>query len=152
MIILDLDNCIADDGWRIQYIGDGPKKYDAYHQLSAFDELCNRGLFHNIGTVIFTGRPDTYAPLTIKWLERKRVQHRFLFMRPEGNFMNNVDLKKLFLQQLFQIDLGGGAISIDDIVWAYDDHPGVIKMYQEQGIKATQVCIHSFRLYGGNNQ
>lgn len=47
--ILDLDNCISDDGWRIPRIDwglpPGNARYAEYHKLCGFDKCVNRELF-----------------------------------------------------------------------------------------------------------
>jgi hypothetical protein len=150
-IILDLDNCISDDGWRIPYIYPtltGFKKYHDYHSLSAFDEIKNTFIIgDNFGSeiIIFTGRPQIYHMITIEWLNRKDIVPFLLFMRPEGNNDNNVKLKYDYLQQLTD-DMRG------NIVCAYDDNYEVINMYKHHNIPARLIQIHPFEDYGGMNR
>ena len=70
VIILDLDNCIADDSWRIPKINwaaeDPLNRYHDYHSLSGFDTAHNHDLYINTrcDIVIFTARPIMYRALT----------------------------------------------------------------------------------------
>lgn len=144
MIVLDLDNTIANDSWRIQFIDwDAPTKfeqYHAYHQLSAFDEVGNDSLFWNRRDVaIFTARPIHYHALTKEWLKRKGIACQRLFMRPEGNELHSRDLKEAML-----VALMNEGVKIDA---AYDDRSDVVEMFQQYGIAARCVRIHDVCAY-----
>jgi hypothetical protein len=150
LIILDLDNCIADDQWRIRRIDwsetDPTARYHVYHGLAAFDRIANTDICrplvpHDI--VVFTARPSFYKAPTAEWLRRNGVNFNALFMRPNNNHICSRDLKLMFLNSLvkeFGVDPGS-------IACAYDDRDEVVDMYRRFGIKAEVRKIHDTCAY-----
>lgn len=149
-VIFDLDNCIADDAWRIPKINwqksNPMERYHDYHSLSAFDRLGNQYVLqkHRLDVVvIFTARPVHYSALTQEWLRRVGVDYEYLVMRNNNDHCPSVELKRKMLSWLPEIY----DIPLDKIVAAYDDRPDVIAMYKEQGIPASQLEIHNVCAY-----
>lgn len=151
VIIIDLDNCLADDEWRIPFIEwnkvSGAERYHQYHMLAAFDKAANKEVllpkFHN--TVIFTARPTFYAAPTTEWLRRNHVQYKHLFMRNNRDTRKSFQIKETMLNALLQDPVNG--VAKEDIVMAYDDHPAIIDMYRANGILATRLSIHETSAY-----
>lgn len=150
VIILDIDNCIADDSWRIPRINweieDPFVRYHDYHSLSAFDVAHNHDLFLGFkgDIVIFTARPIIYRPATQEWLKRNGVAHSVLMMRDMDDHRHSVELKKAQLEAM----LGNSNLTIDKIKGAFDDRPDVIEMYKSMGIEGAQLrCIHDVCAY-----
>lgn len=149
LIILDLDNTIADDEWRIPRINwqksDPTERYHDYHMLSSFDAVGNRSLFegspHDI--VIFTARPTTYASITYEWLQRNGVKCRDILMRNRDDHRPSVQLKATQLNWLLELY----GVRRDEIVCAYDDRPDVVQMYWRAGIRAELAPIHTTCAY-----
>lgn len=148
MIILDLDNTIADDSWRIEHIDwecenpDG--RYHIYHLLAAFDEIGNKHLFEGKERiVIMTARPTFYAPITIEWLKRNGLVEFELYMRPDGCELHSSELKRAQLHHMFQFR----GVKPEEIECAYDDRPDVIEMYKKNGVNAELVSIHNVCAY-----
>lgn len=148
--ILDLDNCIANDEWRIQHINwsetNPTARYHTYHGLAAFDEPGNTDLFnvfvpHDI--VIFTARPSFYEAPTAEWLRRNGVNFKALFMRPNNNHTHSKELKRTFLTALIN-EFG---VNPGDIFRAYDDREDVVEMYKKLGIPAEVRKIHDTCAY-----
>lgn len=149
VIILDLDNCIADDSWRIPYINwqaeDPINRYHDYHSLSGFDIAHNHDLYigNKNDIVIFTARPIMYRALTEEWLKRHGIGHALLMMRDMEDHRPSTELKFQQLMALFNnTDLKAG-----DIVGAYDDRPDVVEMYQKFGIPAEVRFVHDVCAY-----
>lgn len=142
-IILDIDNCISDDEWRIHLIRPGNltpfQKYDLYHKLSAFDSIKNKHLFENVPfdeIYIFTAMPEIYAETRLKWLTRNGVHFNTMFMRRENDHSPSVKLKEDMLFALLEDGIDKSTIT------AYDDKKEVIAMYRRNGVRARQVSIH----------
>lgn len=153
-IILDLDNCIADDEWRIPRINwqhkDPMRRYHDYHSLSGFDRAGNKDLFqktkHDI--IILTARPVHYAPITMEWLNRQHIKPFALIMRNNDDHVPSVDLKRKqmgWLTHLYNID-------VKDIVCAYDDRMDVVEMYLQHGVIAEVRSIHDTCSYTNPNK
>lgn len=150
VIILDLDNCIANDEWRIPSIDwnetNPTARYHTYHGLAPFDEICNTDLCdalvpHDI--VIFTARPSCYEAPTAEWLRRNGVNFNALFMRPNNNHTNSKVLKRMFLSAL----VNGYGVNPGSIACAYDDREDVVEMYRKLGINAEVRKIHDTCAY-----
>ena len=150
MRIIDLDNCIADDGWRIPMIGAKPEwiempsafdNFYAYNALSIWDELRNADILcHNGLNAILTARPTIYRSITEMWLRRNNVQWCHMIMRNMDDERRSLDVKRTQVQWL----LAFYGLSPDQIEVAYDDREDIVSMYaSEFGMRAEQRAIHS---------
>lgn len=143
-ILVDLDNTISDDRWRLDRIRhkdqDPESRYHDYHLLAAFDDCCNRKLFEvrNTKTIVMTSRPETYKAMTREWLLRNDVPLAMLFMRPKYNYDPSPKLKKSFVNVLNTLY----GVRNSQIFAAYDDRQDVIDAYESIGIPARRVAIH----------
>ena len=147
MIILDLDNCIADDAWRIPRINwqkTGDARYHDYHMLCAFDAVGNKRLFaHENHVLILTGRPVMVRATTAEWLRRVGVNYLHLVMRNDGDQSPSAALKRK--QVLWLRDFYG--VELSDVRIAYDDREDICAMYRDLGLRAQCVSIHSVCAY-----
>ena len=148
--IVDLDNCISDDGWRIPKINwelEGDEKWDEYHANCDNDEPRNlEHLDRNLPIVIFTARPMKFLMKTMFWLyESAGLNGRIfdMFMRPDNDHRPSVELKMAFLNDL----MTKYVISKDNILTAFDDREDVLTMYRSQGIRANRLKIHDLCAY-----
>jgi hypothetical protein len=148
-IILDIDNTIANDAWRIPKIDwehDDPfQRYHRYHSLSPFDEAGNHDLFedtlHDI--IILTARPVHYYAQTEEWLLRNGVDFSVLLMRDTGDHCHSRELK---CRQLRSLETMIG-VEPKDIICAYDDRQDVVDMYRALGVNAVVRSIHDVCAY-----
>lgn len=156
VIICDIDNCISDDGWRIPRIDwtkQGDERYHDYHLLAGFDKAPFNDRTHGIMSPKFkvfflTARPLSYRALTEHWLlNTAKVPPGFeLLMRPNGFRGSSPQVKQTQLDHMLDPNIYG--VKIKDIVGAYDDHQGVIDMYERNGIyTAKRVAIHSVNAF-----
>lgn len=148
MIILDLDNCISNDAWRIPMIDYSKKhfeRYHDYHSLAPFDEVCNTDLFTatSLNIVVATARPIIYKVATLEWLKRKGIDPMLLLMR-EKEGVSSVELKRQFTHEIFRMF----DARPPDIVCAYDDRQDIVDMYRSLGINAEVRAIHSIKSEG----
>jgi hypothetical protein len=147
-IILDLDNCISDDGWRIRHIDwsqEGPAdRYRKYHELSGFDSYENRDLYVNTkhDLVVLTARPDCYRAVTMEWLHRAGISPKALMMRIQGDHRPSSELKKNQVMTMMALGMTPG-----DVECAYDDRQDVVDMYFSLGIMAERRWIHDLCAY-----
>lgn len=143
-VILDLDNCIANDAWRIPRINwqkQNPlERYHEYHSLSAYDELGNTDLFaeHHHEVIVFTARPVLYHAITEEWLLRNNVPVKHLIMRNNDDHRSSVELKRHMLHWLPE----HYDVPWQEIVAAYDDRQDVVDMYRKYHIAAHVRAIH----------
>lgn len=153
-IILDLDNCISNDEWRIPHIrwkeSDLELRYQKYHALSPFDDVGNPDLIvmarNPIHTaIIFTARPETQRDATEEWLRRKNIPWAMLSMRGNGRHYPSAELKFSQLMDLTHL----GIHPFQDIICAYDDRQDVIDMYHGVGVPAERRFIHDICSWTG---
>lgn len=149
-IISDLDNCLADDSWRVKLIRwdteDLDLRWHEYHIAAANDppphnlHLLEEARRREHDIVIFTARPLLYRKETERWLSRHGVPHDALIMRNNNDKRPSVAIKRSMLACLHMY-------GYEQIAAAYDDHPEIVEMYLSCGIKATRVEIHPFAIY-----
>lgn len=145
--ILDLDNCISDDGWRIPAIDwsqqDKTRRYARYHALGAFDRPANHDLWEALGPescVVITARPESVRHQTEHWLRHvARVPLFELIMRKENDHRATVKVKEQALLDFMERwELPAHAIAA-----AYDDRQDVVDMYLKHNVAAYRRAVHS---------
>lgn len=141
MIILDLDNCIYDDAWRIKFIDhskpiDGGR-YNIYHGGCHLDYFCGQEFVGKEGIVIFTARPEKFREKTIERLHQDGISFELLLMRDDDDHRHSVELKE---EMLHDLPKHFGRIEIEA---AYDDRDDVLEMYRRNGINAIKKEINS---------
>lgn len=145
--IWDLDNCLADDRWRIEFIDwaqtNPDKRYDKYHMLCGQDAPGNVSLFAAVSAqatpVFCTARPECVRGTTVRWLRNNLPQHHasyasLLLMRATGDHLPSVRLKHYMLTTL--------RAQGHTIAAAFDDREDVVRMYREHGVAAARLWIH----------
>jgi hypothetical protein len=150
-IIVDLDNCIADDAWRIPRINwqkaNPMERYHDYHSLSGFDDLRNEDILMSaacdVAILVFTARPLQYRPMTEEWLRRKGVPFKHLIMRNNNDHRPSLELKRHMLHWLPEVY----GVRWGSIVAAYDDRPDVVEMYLKHGIPSEVRAVHNVCAY-----
>lgn len=141
--ILDLDNTIADDGWRVKAIQwqheDPTRRYADYHLLAAFDHVGNTDLLTKpLANLILTARPVAYRAITLEWLRRKGIIADHVLMRNNGDHRSSAQIKQEQLQHLALFyDITPG-----QILHAYDDRQDVVDMFRRNGILSSRRPIH----------
>jgi hypothetical protein len=152
-ILVDLDNCLADDEWRIPYIlwaKTNPfERYHQYHMLGAFDKAKNKEILKGQDVIVMTARPVHYAAATVEWLRRHHIEYRHLMMRNDRDHRPSHIVKQTMLQALLQNK--EYEVELMAIKMAYDDHLGIVEMYRSNGLKATQLKIHNVSAYAPPN-
>lgn len=146
-IILDLDNCVSDDSWRIHMIdkkqADPDLRYRNYHRFMGQDQCRNRHLFTSFHgrVIVSTSRPDRYRGDTEAWLARNDIHATFLFMRAEDDHRPSADVKREHAMKILGW-LNRDPEQKNTIHCAYDDREDVVEMYKMLGINAKRVLIH----------
>lgn len=163
VVLLDLDNCIADDHWRHVHIDlrkTGDARFETYHSLAAFDRAETAWMddFPEIAearAIVLTARPSKWRAMTQEWWNRVVVPQSGLqlspsmIMRPDGNTMHSVELKKMMLGWVLDPNtryLYPG----EEIVGAFDDRADVVAMYREHGIAGHAHAITAGQTHYGS--
>lgn len=148
--ILDIDNCISDDQWRMMYIDhnakDLTKKYRRYHAKAVHDHPGNLHLIKASSELAFiTCRPRHWIDSTRWWLNevlatffiQREVQLRIktapLVMRPDDDIRPSPEFKAEAIQ----------TFGLKNIRSAFDDRRDVVAAYREMGVNAHQVFINA---------
>lgn len=79
--------------------------------------------------VVSTGRPEALREVTEKWL-CQFFQFEHLFMRPDGDFRLNAEVKRDALTNAI-LPLAGSRQA-----YAFEDDAGSLQMYQELGVRS----------------
>lgn len=155
LVIWDIDNCLADDAWRIAFIEhDAPtpsERYRKYHALCGFDKPGNQHEFRTStmqGEVplFITGRPESERAKTAIWLRTHIDPDRapLLLMRGNGDERPSVDVKLALLTA----ELQRMSLLRPRVVRAYDDRHDILQMYRDMfDIDARHLAIHSIDAY-----
>lgn len=155
-VIWDLDNCLANDGWRLKFIdfstSDMDQRYAAYHAAAPEDQANSTaaGLFrwlHSAHTtfvpVFISARPESCRAATWSWLQKwlgiRDTPGAALWLRPEGQHLGTVETKEDLLERFMRLR----HIDAPAIVMAFDDRADIVEMYRSKGIPAFQLAAHS---------
>lgn len=142
--IIDLDNCISNDEWRMKLIRDEGvhpwERFYDYHQACYLDEYQNGDVVTNLQRnhtlIVFTARPELVRRDTVVWLRQNRIPVEVLLMRPNDCHTTSVALKEHMLLSLDQ--------SVYDVRVAIDDRTDVLGMYADNGVpQCRRVFIHN---------
>lgn len=140
-VIFDLDGTLTDPTHRLHYIQQTPKDWDAFfdacdgdlpkkHTMGVLLALASAG--HNVS--IWSGRVDRVRDKTESYLKSFMINPLFLTrMRPEGDFMPDKELKRMWLLESISQGLK------PDLV--FDDRQSVVDMWRAEGIPCFQVDV-----------
>jgi hypothetical protein len=160
LIICDLDGTIANIEHRLHYIKGPHKDWDSFNK-ACVDDTVNKDVreilwnMYDAGrdlsghpdlravsdrtVYFFSGRSDVVRKETEEWLREHVVAPSMcddldrpkLFMRKEGDFRNDVEVKREMIHSL--------NITPDDVLCILDDRQGVVDMWRQEGFRCLQV-------------
>lgn len=140
-IFVDMDGTAVDVRSVRHYLqpknGKKRRDFDSFHRMSEFcppveDVLEIIKDAHEAGfeIVITTARSEPYRETTQKWLDEHGVPYANIFMRKEGDFRTDYEVKKEMYDQISMYY---------DVVRCVDDNPQAIKAWREKGVAVTTV-------------
>lgn len=130
-VIFDIDGTLSDPSHRLHFLAD--KDWDAFYNECDKDPVVSHIAFlakelakeHKI--FLFTGRPEKVRVKTEKWLLDNLIPYDRLFMRKDGDYRPDYEVKAEMLK------------SLNLPIWfAVDDRDQVVKMYRNNGILCMQ--------------
>ncbi len=143
MLIVDLDNCISHDQWRLGLIRWDTDnmfiRFHGYHAACVGDQPGNLHILTE-PYVIFTARPETYRRHTEQWLRQHKLTPYAVHMRRDGDHRPSLIVKEEMTLKVIQ----------HSITMAYDDRNDIVEMYQRHGIAATRLCLYEGGIDGKN--
>lgn len=136
-VIVDMDGTLCDVR-AVVHLQGGPDGFAAFHSACAQcppnDAVVDWCIdYHSRGheILIVTGRDAWTRALTDRWLlEHLPVRPAGIYMRGDGDFRSNVDVKR---------EIHAHLAAIYDIRAAIDDDPEIIELWEEVGISAAMV-------------
>lgn len=156
IIVFDIDGTLADCDHRRKFVvkdhpdnpRPGKKDFKAFYAAMGEDPcirhmlmLHNMFYMHGWQIVYCTGRPDTYADITLNWLREHGflgVDDAIMLMRPEDQlFIPDYEVK----QQMFDQLTGEMGFRIHMV---FDDRQQVVDMWRRNGVPCMQVADGNF--------
>lgn len=152
IVIFDIDGTLTNIEHRLCYIKD-PREpnstagwrpdWDAFHAACVDDApipeiVAVARALHEAGHVLFavSGRMDTVRCQTRAWLETQRIFFDALYMRIEGDYRPDYEVKREFLWAI-------RAAGCNPIL-AFDDRQQVVDMWRSEGVRCCQVAPGNF--------
>jgi FMN phosphatase YigB (HAD superfamily) len=141
-VIFDIDGTLADCQHRRHFVEKAPKDWEAFYAGMIHDKpkpnvvALTRMLSAFMPILLVTGRPEKWLQHTIAWLEEHGVLYEALFMRKDGDFRSDVDLKaEIYCESI---------APCWNISLVVDDRTSVVKMWRELGLECWQVAEGDF--------
>lgn len=141
-VLFDLDHTLRDAARRDHMIelAKATNKWDDYHLGAIYDPSCSDVVemlecFRHcgFGVMAITAVPSVYRDITNEWLRKHpRIVFDEVLMNPRYNFEPSATLKLGIARERF------GADFAQHILMIIDDHPEVVKAFQEAGVTAMQ--------------
>lgn len=138
-VIFDMDGTLVDVSEIRHLVTADPKQkdFDAFHRESVNcpshkEVVADLESWWEVGEkiLIVTARSDKYKANTGFWLAMHEIPHDALFMRSEGDYRPDYEVKKDILRTIRQAY---------DPWLAYDDNPSVIQLWREEKITTIRV-------------
>lgn len=135
--IFDMDGTLANIDHRIKYLTDGHPDWESFNSLMVHDkaniDMCDlaKMLSNYYRIVICTGRFDKFRNTTEQQLHYWGVPHSGIFMRPEGDYSSDVDVKRKHLKYMRDNEYNP--------MIAFEDRKRVVDMWREEGLTCFQI-------------
>jgi phosphoglycolate phosphatase-like HAD superfamily hydrolase len=134
--IFDLDDTLADNGHRMEYMQKGD--WDTYFARCVDDPLISHvaAVATSLARcgfpiAIITGRSESVREETEHWLRKHSIFFARLYMRKNGDVRANSVMK---LEALAELRASGY-----EPLMAFDDQPQTCKMWRDAGVPCAQV-------------
>jgi hypothetical protein len=135
--IFDMDGVLSDAAHRQQYLRTDPPDWDRFNAhaehdqplLDGIDDVREVAVDHLVAVV--TARPLQTITTAGTWLSRHDVPVDLLVLRPDGDERHSPAVKR---DELLRLRAAGARI-----VSAVEDHPGIVAMYEAEGVAVRYV-------------
>jgi len=138
--IYDVDGTLANIDPYLYYIRGSDRAdrdYDAFHNASIdalpnyeVVQMLNNSISDNHHVLVVTARSDKYRGLTSYWLAKHGITHHALYMRPDGDYRPDYEIKKDILDKINKCWT---------VEYAVDDNPNIINLWQENNILTIKI-------------
>ncbi len=136
-VIFDMDGVISDASHRQRFLDVDPPDWANFNSRAWKDPVIADGVdavraaARDHVVVVVTARPLITIDMADSWLERHDVPVDLLVLRPEGDERHSPAVKR---DELARLRAAGARI-----VSAVEDHPGIVKMYEQEGVSVRYV-------------
>lgn len=142
-IIFDVDGTLADVSpylHHVRNVNDDPdfkKDFDKFHEESInalpnleVVEMVNKAFFDQKHVIVVTSRREYWRGVTSMWMAKNDIGHHALYMRKDGDFRPDYEVKSDILYKIKKHW---------NVVHAVDDNPAVLRLWFEHGIPTTKI-------------
>ena len=142
-VIFDIDGTLANINHRLRHVMNDKKDWEAFHGRIS-DDIPNGPVVTLLRVmkttgyriILTTARFEKYRKETEKWLERNTIFYHDLFMRPNGDFRPDHEVKEDMLRDL--------QIGRDNILFVVNDRSSVVEMWRRNGLTVLQCAKGEF--------
>jgi hypothetical protein len=137
VVIFDMDGVISDASHRQDFLRMDPPDWAQFNSRAGKDPAIPEGIVavraaaESHVVVVVTARPLVTIDVADSWLEQHDVPVDLLVLRPDGDERHSPEVKR---DELARLRAAGA-----DIAGAVEDHPGIVEMYQEEGVVVRYV-------------
>lgn len=131
-IIVDLDGTLCDHSKRQHFAVE--KKWDEYNArihedvpVKSLVQLILAMQTHGHMVILCTGRFRAYSQVTIDWLNIYGIEWDRLFMRPDGDYRPDWEVKQDMLKNEIRFEA-------PEILFVIDDRKSVVDMWRRNGL------------------
>jgi phosphoglycolate phosphatase-like HAD superfamily hydrolase len=139
-VIFDMDGTLCDVSSIRHYLQKpkGKKDFESFHSNSVdcpphewVADRARKLAAEGYAVLIVTARQEKWFYHTLVWLVEKEVPFDDIYMRTNGDFRPDYEIKQELLERI-------RAVGYDPIL-AFDDNPAIITMWQENNIPTVVV-------------
>lgn len=136
-VIFDIDGTLANCEHRLHFVATKPKNWPSFFSAmfkdTVIENVASRLRFYkeqtNLAVIIVTARPNNYADVTKKWLEKNNITYDEIFFRDANDHRDDSIVKAEILDKIKQKGYMPFRV--------YDDRPKVIRMWLEKGLEVV---------------
>lgn len=137
-IIVDIDGTLANIDHRRHLVSGENNHWNEFFQRMTLDtpnKWCSDliDLYHSgrVEILLVTGRPSNFGEQTSRWLKHYVIPYSELFMRQEGDYRPDQEIKKEIYKTKIE--------PFYEVLFVVDDRAKVVKMWRELGL-VTLAC------------
>lgn len=142
-IIVDLDGTLCDVDHRVHHVRAKPKNWHAFNQSMDQDkpyfwciELIAAMKGRGYKVYFVTGRDDNFRDMTEAWLVRHKVEYDELYMRKNGDFREDSDVK----EEIYNKSIA----PLSNVLFVVDDRKSVVERWRKLGLTCLQCAPGDF--------